>query len=71
MSADHAFGAASMFPVLFSIRGPIITSIVPRYGPYFDDSTQRNYTGQKYIVEMDVETQRMTKELSSAKFVDL
>lgn len=42
-----------------------------RYGTYYDDPSKRNYTGQKFIAELEMKTQNLAKDVFGAKYVDL
>jgi len=54
-----------------TVRRYLTTDFGYRYGTYMDDPSVRGYKGNRYIIEIEAEAQRLAKELFHAEYVDL
>lgn len=62
---------ASENVVSVSSRRLLSSDLVGRYATYLDDPAIRNYTGNKYIAELELAVLDLAKKLFQADFVDL
>lgn len=54
-----------------TVRRFMMTDLMYRYGNYNDDPKVRGYKGNKYMIELEAEVHRLTKELFHAEYTDL
>jgi len=53
------------------VRSMLTCDLSHRYGTYFDDPSERNYEGNRYLAELEIETAELAKEIFQAEYVDL
>ena len=53
-----------------TVRRYLASDLGNRYSTYYDDPSERNYTGQKTLIDIELKTQQIAKEIFKSEFID-